>query len=93
MFASLCADESISSPTPGQSPRSRHFDVLGERVRVHRDLGMRVRAEKLRAFHADGPIAERRALGGAGDDTDVLRHELLDDHPRVATNRPVLPSY
>ena len=33
------------------------FHVLGERVRVHRDFGMRVRAEKLRAFHADGAIA------------------------------------
>ena len=39
------------------------FHVLGERVRVHRDLGMSVRAKKLRAFHADGPITKGCALG------------------------------
>jgi hypothetical protein len=50
------------------------FHVLGQRVRVHRDLGVIVRAEKLRALHADGPIAEGRAFGGAGNDADVLRH-------------------
>ena len=45
--ASLFAEASISSPTPCQSSRSRHRHVLGERGRVHRDLGMGVRAEKL----------------------------------------------
>ena len=47
--------------------------VLRERVRVHRDFGMVVGAEQLRAFHADGPVAERGPFGGAGDDPDVLR--------------------
>ena len=37
---------------------------------------MSVRAEKPRAFHADGPIAESRTFGGAGDDTDVLGHDV-----------------
>ena len=50
------------------------FHVIGERMRVHRDLGMSVRAEKLRAFHADGPITKRRAFGGAGNNTDVAKH-------------------
>src|SRR5260370_23002120 len=45
--------------------------VLGERVRVHRDLGMIVRAEKLHAFYADGPITKSCAFGGAGNNTDV----------------------
>ena len=38
---------------------------------------MSVRAEQLRAFHADGPIAESGAFGGAGDDADVLGHGVL----------------
>lgn len=38
------------------------------------DLGMRVRAEQPGAFRADGPIAERRAFGRAGDDTDMAGH-------------------
>jgi len=32
-------------------------------------------AEQLRAFHADRPIAERRAFGRAGRDSDMSRHE------------------
>ena len=32
------------------------FHVLRKRVRTHRDLGMGVRTENLRAFHADRPI-------------------------------------
>jgi hypothetical protein len=35
---------------------------------------MRVRAQKLRAFGADGPIAKRCAFGGAGNDADVSCH-------------------
>jgi hypothetical protein len=35
---------------------------------------MIVRAEQLRAFEADGPITQCRALGGAGDDSNMLRH-------------------
>jgi hypothetical protein len=51
------------------------FHVLGERVCVHRDLGMRVRAENLRAFNADRPITKSCAFGGAGNNTDVLGHD------------------
>src|SRR5260370_41445638 len=50
--------------------------VLGERVRVHRDLGMIVRAEKLHAFYADGPITKSCAFGGAGNNTDVAGHDF-----------------
>ena len=38
--------------------------LIRERVRVHRHLGMTVRAEQLRALHADGPIAESRVFVG-----------------------------
>src|SRR4029434_6557050 len=48
--------------------------VLGERVRVHRHFWMRVSAELLGAFDADGAIAQRRAFRRAGHDTDVRRH-------------------
>ncbi len=51
--------------------------ILGERVRVHRDLGMIVGTEKLRAFHADGSITKRRAFGGAGNNTNVMGHDLI----------------
>jgi hypothetical protein len=34
---------------------------------------MRVPAEELRAFDADGAVAESRAFGGARGDSDVLR--------------------
>src|SRR5712691_6380258 len=76
IFASLFAEESINSPTPCQSPRSV-FHVLGERVRMHRDFGMIVVAEKVRAFHVDGSITKRRAFGGAGNDTNVVGHDLI----------------
>jgi hypothetical protein len=36
---------------------------------------MSVRAEKLRAFHTDGPITQCRAFGGARNDADVLGHD------------------
>ena len=36
---------------------------------------MIVRAEKLRTFHADGPVAERCAFSGAGNDSDMLGHD------------------
>jgi hypothetical protein len=52
------------------------FHVPGERVRVHGDFGVVVRTEKLRAFHTDGAIAKSRTFGRAGDDTDVLGHDL-----------------
>src|SRR4029453_7270568 len=49
--------------------------VLGERARVHRDLGMIVRAEKIGALDTDGPIAEGGSFSGAGNETDVVRHD------------------
>jgi hypothetical protein len=36
---------------------------------------MSVRAQKLRTFHADRAIAQRRTFGGAGDDANVSGHE------------------
>jgi hypothetical protein len=50
-------------------------DVVGQGRRMHRNLGMGVRAEPRRAFHTDGAIAKRRALGGTGHDANVLRHD------------------
>ena len=41
---------------------------------MHRDFRMCMSAKQPRAFRADGPIAESCALGGAGNDADVLRH-------------------
>ena len=51
--------------------------VLGEWAGVGGDLGVVVRAEELRAFEADGSVAEGRAFGGAGDDADVLGHDVF----------------
>jgi hypothetical protein len=36
---------------------------------------MSVRPEKLRSLLADGAITESCTFGGAGNDTDVLRHD------------------
>ncbi len=58
--------------------------VVGERMRVHRDFGMGVRSEPLRAFDADRAIAERGAFSRAGNDADVLRHA----NPRPISRRP-----
>src|SRR5438552_3549805 len=52
------------------------FHVLGERVRVHRNLRMIVPAQKLCAFHADRPITKSSTFGGAGNNTDVVGHDL-----------------
>jgi len=40
-------------------------------MRVHRNLGMGVRAEVSRTLRANGPVAQRGAFGGARDDADV----------------------
>ena len=48
--------------------------VISQRMRVHRHLGMRMRAHPLRAFGADGAVTKRCAFGRAADDTDVLGH-------------------
>lgn len=62
------------------------FHVLGKRGRVHRDLGMRVRAQQSRALHTDGPITQRRPFGGAGDNANVLGH---DDKLRNVARQPL----
>jgi hypothetical protein len=41
---------------------------------MHRNYGVVVRAEELRAFHADGPVTERGAFGGTGHNTNVQGH-------------------
>jgi hypothetical protein len=47
-----------------------------------------VRAEKLSAFHADGPIAKSCAFGGAGNNTDMVRHDIDSTKaPRVSETR------
>src|SRR5205814_10317154 len=48
--------------------------VVGKRRRMHRNLRMTIST-----FDADGPIAERSALGSAGDDSDVLDHGQNDN--------------
>ena len=60
----------ISSATPGQSAVDA-FHVIGERMGVHRNLGVTVCTEKLRAFHTDSPVAQSGALGGTRNHTDV----------------------
>ncbi|MNT57888.1 hypothetical protein D3C72_1952930 [compost metagenome] len=55
--------------------------VLRERGRVHRHLGVRMRAEQRRALDADGLVAKGRAFGGAADDSDVQGHGA---HPTKA---------
>jgi hypothetical protein len=52
---------------------------------------MIVRAEKLSAFHADGPIAKSRAFGGAGNNTDMVRHDIdFTEAPRVSQTEEVI---
>src|SRR5262249_28050981 len=53
-------------------------------MRVHRDLWMGMRAEELRAFRADGPITKSGTLGGAGDNPDVVGHEVILRRTRSA---------
>ena len=53
------------------------FHILGKRRRVYRDFGMSMRAENLRAFRADRPVAKRGSFGGTRNDADVLGHTLI----------------
>src|SRR5262245_48380290 len=55
--------------------------VLRKREGVHRHFGMPMPADQLRAFDANREVTERGALGGARDDSDVLRHRLLWETP------------
>ena len=50
--------------------------IFGKGRRVHRHFRMRVAAEKLGALRADGPVAESRAFGRAGDNADMQGHVI-----------------
>src|SRR5215467_6601471 len=58
---------------PVAATNARH--VARKRERMHRDLGMSVRAELLGTLNADGPIAKSCAFGRAGHNADMLRHD------------------
>jgi hypothetical protein len=58
--------------------------IVGQRVRVHRDLWVSVQAEERRAFRADCPIAKRRTFCGAGDDADVAGHDESSKRAAIA---------
>ena len=64
-------------------------DVFGQRMRVHGDFRMRVGSKKLRALGADGAIAKRRALRGAGYDADVSWHALHASRSRSTRLPPI----
>jgi|SRR4051812_27154083 len=49
--------------------------VVGERMRVHRHFGMRVRAKQRSTFGADRSIAKRGTLGRAGNNADLRWHQ------------------
>ena len=53
------------------------FHILGKRRRVHRDFGMSMRAENLRTFRTDRPVAKRGSFGGTRNDADALGHTLI----------------
>jgi hypothetical protein len=51
--------------------------VVGEGNGVHRDFGVGVQAELLRAFVRNGAVAEGGSFGGAGYDADVLHEDRV----------------
>jgi hypothetical protein len=51
--------------------------VLGQRVGMHRDLGVIVGSKKVRAARAYSSITECGSFRGTGDDTDMLGHGLI----------------
>jgi hypothetical protein len=76
----------LQQEPPGLLPPAG-VDVLHvptQGVRVHRHLGMAMRAEEHRPFGADRAIAEGRALGADGDDANVpgVRHLVADSTRR-----------
>ena len=73
---SFSADESSMSAHLRPAPGVDVDHVVGERIRVGGNLGMRVPAEEGRALRADRPIAERRALGAHHHDADSPGHGL-----------------
>src|SRR5439155_7495896 len=53
------------------------FDVMhivGKRIGMHGDFGMRMPAENLRTFDADGSVAEGGTFSADSDDPYVLWH-------------------
>jgi hypothetical protein len=60
--------------------------VVRQRVAVERDLRVRVLAEQRGGLAADGAVAERGALRGAGDDADVMGHLGTITAPAVAVD-------
>jgi hypothetical protein len=63
------------------------------RVRVQRDLGMIVRAEKLRAFHTDDQTIKSCAFGGTADNTDVVRPGLILQRRHASHGQRKIISY
>jgi hypothetical protein len=51
---------------------------------MHGDFWMIVRAKPLRAFDADSPITQRCTLCGAGDNSNVLRHDPKSTAEQIA---------
>lgn len=49
-------------------------DVIGERRRMHGNLGMRVRSEQLRTLQTDGAIAKSCTFSRTANDSNVLSH-------------------
>src|SRR6476659_2345227 len=72
----------LAHATPVAAVDASH--IISERVSMHRYFRMRVRAEKVGTFHANGPIAERRPFGGGADDPNVLWHDGLAPRLRRA---------
>ena len=68
------SEHQLTHALPVTAIDARH--VVGERMTVQRDLRMRVCPEQRGAFDADGAVAQRRALGGAGDDADMRWHQV-----------------
>ena len=67
-------EHQVAYPIPVRAVNA--FHVRRERMGVHRNFGMIVRTHELRAFGAYGAVAKRGPLGGASNDSNVLRHNF-----------------
>src|SRR6266568_9353351 len=65
-------EHQVAYPIPVRAVNA--FHVRRERMGVHRNFGMIVRTHELRSFGTYSAIAERGALCGASNDSDVLWH-------------------
>jgi hypothetical protein len=94
IWASLFAEDQdqLADALPVVSIKTLH--VLCKGVRMYGNLGMRVRAEKLRAFDAEGPITKSGAFGGAGNHTYMVEHEspVRDDRTQLCPQSWAAPS-